>query len=166
MPRRRKTWRSWVSALFFAPILFFCFDLANDKWVDSTHSYSTTNAGLGLNWKVWIYYVVASLCGAVSGVFFSLEQGHHSPETVVDWDWLAGMAGGAIGQPCGLACTVLYLNSVHKTFSILVFLVAMCGTMISGGLVYYIVRTKCLAAGPALQQQAYEGVQMADTSGV
>lgn len=128
--------RHYLSFVFFLPVFFFVYDLSNKEWIDSD---TGTSENLHLHWKRWVYFLVASLSGTIGGVILTCYP------TAVDKEWFAGAMGGAVGAPCALGASVLYLDLVNHAFSIVMFITACLGSIPGVG-VYYFIKQKCLVS--------------------
>lgn len=131
--RCQKKTREYTSAVFFLPVLFFAFDLAQAKWVNSENG---IEEGFNLHWKHPTYFIVASLSGAIGGSVHTLYPGSARNE------WAAGALGGFVASFCGLGASVLFLNSVTSTPKFVLILIAVIAGGIPGCLAYNIVMKK------------------------
>lgn len=125
--RCRKKCREYAAAAFFLPVMFFCFDLSNKNWVDSS---TGTSEGFHLEWSHSTYFVIASICGAIGGSIASLYPGR------VEKEWIAGLLAGFIASPLALGLAVVYLDQVTSSNTVILLLIALIGGGIPYGCIY------------------------------
>jgi hypothetical protein len=130
----RKRVRHYASIILLLPLIPFMYDVSNKEWIDADGGFSLNPH---LDWARPVYYLIAVLCGALSGIILT-----RYPQAVPG-EWVAGVIGGAIGAFCALGLAVLYLDNVNRAYNLVEFLMLMIGG-IPGFLVWYGIREKCL----------------------